>query len=139
MFTLDPRLAADTHELERRPLCLVLLMNDSQYPWLILVPQRSGARDLIDLDEGDRAQLMVEIADASQALRVMTRPHKLNVAALGNAVPQLHVHVIARFTTDPAWPRPVWGVRPGVPYATEALAAFRAGYEAARSAARASR
>jgi diadenosine tetraphosphate (Ap4A) HIT family hydrolase len=125
MFRLDPRLAQDTVELDGWPLCRVRLMNDANYPWLILVPEREAARDIIDLTPRDRAVLMTEIAAASQGLVRLTNPDKLNVAALGNVVAQLHVHIIARFTTDPAWPRPVWGVRPPKPYAAEALEEFR--------------
>ena len=125
MFHLDPRLAKDSVELADWPLCRVRLMNDANYPWLILVPERDGARDIIDLTPGDRAVLMTEIAAASQGLARLTKPDKLNVAALGNVVAQLHVHIIARFTTDPAWPRPVWGVQPPKPYAAGALDEFR--------------
>jgi diadenosine tetraphosphate (Ap4A) HIT family hydrolase len=125
MFDLDPRLAADTVELARWKLCRVLLMNDANYPWLILVPQRPGLRDLDEVGGADRATLADEIDRACAALRAMFTPHKLNVAALGNAVPQLHVHVIARQTTDPAWPKPVWGVVPATPYTPEAVAAFK--------------
>jgi len=125
MFELDPRLAADTVELARWSLCRVLLMNDANYPWLILVPQRPGLRDFDEVAGADRGVLDGEITRACAALRKMTKPHKLNVASLGNAVPQLHVHVIARQTTDPAWPKPVWGVVPARPYTSEALASFR--------------
>ncbi len=125
MFELDPRLAADTVELARWPLCRVLLMNDANYPWLILVPAKPDLRDIDQLGESDRHVLIDEIARASGILRRIVNPHKLNVAALGNQVAQLHVHVIARFTTDPAWPRPVWGVVPAKRYDDAALAAFR--------------
>jgi diadenosine tetraphosphate (Ap4A) HIT family hydrolase len=122
MFQLHDRLAADTVEIDRWALSRVLLMNDSNYPWLVLVPEREGLRDLHDLAPQDHAPLMAEIARASRALQAIHSPHKLNVAALGNVVPQLHVHVIARFTTDAAWPRPVWGVAPPKPYGEAALA-----------------
>lgn len=114
-FTLHPQLAADCLEIGDWPLCRLLRMNDSTYPWLILVPRRPAIREIIDLERSDQIRLMEEIALASAALRRETGAHKLNVAALGNAVPQLHVHVIARFTTDSAWPRPIWGVQPPVP------------------------
>lgn len=91
-------------------------MNDSTYPWLILVPQRPDLRDLHDVPAADHGPLMAEISRASSALQQFVNPDKLNVAALGNMVPQLHIHVIARFTTDPAWPGPVWGVVPARPY-----------------------
>jgi diadenosine tetraphosphate (Ap4A) HIT family hydrolase len=125
MFELDPRLAADTVELARWSLCRVLLMNDSNYPWLILVPQRPGLRDFDEVAGADRGVLDGEITRACGVLRKLFNPHKMNVASLGNAVPQLHVHIIARQTSDPAWPKPVWGVAPAKPYTADALAAFR--------------
>lgn len=111
-FELDPRLAADTHLVIEWPLCDVRLMDDAQYPWLILVPRIAGSRELIDLDPGARLRLQQEIDSAAQVLKQMFAPDKLNVAALGNVVEQLHVHVIARFRHDAAWPKPVWGVHP---------------------------
>jgi diadenosine tetraphosphate (Ap4A) HIT family hydrolase len=131
MFALDPRLAADTAELARWPLCRVLLMNDANYPWLILVPEREGVREIIELSDGDRLLLMEEITRAARLLAAIAKPDKLNIAALGNAVPQLHVHLIARFTDDAAWPRPVWGVKPRLPYAAEAIEDFRRKFAAA--------
>lgn len=116
MFTLHPRLRADTAPVADWPLCRVLLMNDSSYPWLILVPRRDGIAEITDLVPADQLILMREIAAASSGLRALVSPDRINVAALGNMVPQLHVHVIARFTADPAWPRPVWGAVPPVPY-----------------------
>lgn len=115
-FVLDPRLDADTLLVLDWPLCRVLRMNDRAYPWLILVPRRNGVREIIDLAEADQRVLLGEIARASRALRSALKPEKLNVAALGNVTPQLHVHVIARFTEDPAWPRPVWGVQAPSPF-----------------------
>ena len=114
-FELDPRLLADTHLLAHWPLCEVRLMDDARYPWLVLVPRAAGARDLIDLDEAARMQLQQETDVASMALRDVFSPDKLNVAALGNVVEQLHVHVIARFRDDDAWPAPVWGAHPRLP------------------------
>ena len=115
-FALHPTLAADCSEVAELPLCRVLLMNDARYPWLILVPKVKDARELVDLSRTDQHRMMDEIARVSAALQSVCDPTKLNVAALGNAVPQLHVHVIARFTNDPAWPRPVWGAAPPRPY-----------------------
>ncbi|MGY3264663.1 HIT domain-containing protein [Lysobacter sp. HA35] len=120
-WSLHPQLAADTHRVVSLPLCDVLLMNDARWPWLILVPRIDGARDWIDLDRESQHRLSDEIAAASEALRDLHAPDKLNVAALGNMVPQLHVHVIARFRTDAAWPRPVWGVGDAAPYSSEVL------------------
>jgi diadenosine tetraphosphate (Ap4A) HIT family hydrolase len=122
-FTLHERLAADTVEIERWPLSLVLLMNARQWPWLILVPQRPGLRDLHDVPTADHTRLMTEITLASQMLQRLFGPDKINVAALGNVVPQLHIHVIARHTTDPAWPRPVWSGDPPARYDPVTLAA----------------
>jgi diadenosine tetraphosphate (Ap4A) HIT family hydrolase len=116
-FALQPRLAADTVEVTRLPLCRVLLMKDRRFPWLILVPEREGAREIAELPPADRAELIEEIARASDVLTRLFQPDKLNVGALGNVVPQLHVHVVARFSSDPAWPGPVWGSGPAVPYA----------------------
>jgi diadenosine tetraphosphate (Ap4A) HIT family hydrolase len=120
-FVLDARLAADTVAIAALPLCAVRLMNDRRYPWIILVPERAGAREIVDLDAGDRGRLIDEIALVSTVMRDEFQPAKLNVAALGNVVAQLHVHVIARFTDDDAWPKPIWGT-PAVPYEAEALA-----------------
>lgn len=108
-WTLDPRLAAETLVVGDLPLSRVLLNDDANFPWLILAPRRPATTELIDLAAPERAQLMDEIARASTALRNLTRCDKLNVAALGNVVAQLHVHVIARFHDDAAWPAPVWG------------------------------
>ena len=109
-FALHPRLAADTVELARWPLCRVLLMNDARFPWLILVPARPGLREIHDLPAAERSVLIEEIARATALVQKAFTAHKTNVAALGNQVPQLHVHVIARLEGDAAWPKPVWSV-----------------------------
>jgi diadenosine tetraphosphate (Ap4A) HIT family hydrolase len=111
-WTLDPVLERDTYPVGDLPLCRVLLSRDANYPWLLLVPRRRGAVDIIDLDQDDQAQLAAEIADASRALKAVTACDKLNVAAIGNVVAQLHVHVIARRRDDAAWPKPVWNTVP---------------------------
>jgi diadenosine tetraphosphate (Ap4A) HIT family hydrolase len=116
MFELNTTLVADTIPVTDWQLCRVLLARDANYPWLILVPRRHGVTEIHELDECDRHLLMDEIATATHKLQNLTGAHKMNVAALGNVVPQLHVHVVARFTSDPAWPRPVWGVVPSKPY-----------------------
>ncbi|MCC2112829.1 MAG: HIT family protein [Hyphomicrobiales bacterium] len=108
-FVLDARLAADSVLVADLCLSTVRLMNDANFPWLLMIPRRPGLGEIIDLDATDRQSLMDEIATVSTALRAVTRCRKLNVAALGNQVAQLHVHVIARFAEDPAWPGPVWG------------------------------
>ena len=115
-FELDARLAADTALVADLSLCRVGLMNDATFPWLILVPRRAGVTEIVDLAPADAALLMDEIRLASRVLRGLTGCDKLNVAALGNMVPQLHVHVIARFRADPAWPGPVWGKVPARGY-----------------------
>ncbi|AOT07311.1 HIT domain-containing protein [Pseudoalteromonas luteoviolacea] len=120
-FELAPELQRDCIELAQWPLSKVLLMNDSQYPWFILVPQVDGAREIIDLTEQQQQQFWLESKQLSELLIGVFSPDKLNVAALGNMVPQLHVHHIARFISDVAWPKPVWGLHPTVPYTHEQL------------------
>lgn len=107
-FALHPRLAADCALVKDLALSRALWMNDARFPWLILVPRREDVRELFELEPAARAQLMEEIAHASQTLQRLTQADKINVAALGNLVPQLHVHIIARFSADSAWPAPVW-------------------------------
>lgn len=118
---LHPQLADDTHPVASMALCELRLMDDGNYPWLVLVPRVMDAVELVDLDADQRHRLTDEIDAAARALRAVFRPYKLNVAALGNLVPQLHVHVIARFQDDPAWPAPVWGRVAAMPYGPEAL------------------
>ena len=121
MFKLHPTLAADTFQLGSLTVCQVLLMNDSRYPWLILVPQLQSdkgedLRDLHQLPEIESTLVWQEIREVSHALEGIAQPLKLNVAALGNMVPQLHIHIIARNEGDAAWPGPVWGVGEAVSY-----------------------
>lgn len=120
-WQLDPRLADDTHPVAQLPLCELRLMDDAHHPWLVLVPRVVGATELIDLSEAQQQALLREVSQASRVLRERFAPDKLNVAALGNVVPQLHVHVIARYTGDIAWPKPVWGQASARPYTPEAL------------------
>lgn len=124
-FELHPRLAGDTLSLGDWPLCRLLLMNESRYPWFILVPRRAGLRELCQLDEADTQALMGESRRLSGFLLEQLGAHKLNVAALGNVVPQLHVHHIARYTSDAAWPAPVWGRFSPEPYLDEARERLR--------------
>jgi diadenosine tetraphosphate (Ap4A) HIT family hydrolase len=126
-WSLDPQLARDGAMIGDLPLARVLAMNDANYPWLILVPRVAGAVEIIDLDDEQQAQLMDEIAMLSRVLRDTTRCDKLNVAAIGNVVAQLHVHVVARRRDDAAWPRPVWGAVPARAYEAAELARFIAG------------
>lgn len=121
MFQLHPQLAADTVPVANWPLCQVLLIKDANYPWLVLVPARDDLRDFDDLAPDDLQQASAEIVRASRALKTVFTPDKINVGALGNMVPQLHIHLIARFADDPAWPQPVWGVVPALPYTADAL------------------
>lgn len=118
---LHPQLADDTHPVASWPLCELRLMDDANHPWLILVPRVVEAVELIDLSPQQQAELLREVGVASRVLQSVFEPHKLNVAALGNLVPQLHVHVIARYQDDIAWPRPVWGIAAAKPYTEEAL------------------
>jgi diadenosine tetraphosphate (Ap4A) HIT family hydrolase len=115
-WSLHPQLARDGVALGDLPLSRVLVMNDANYPWLVLVPRRPDLVEIIDLGEPDRIALMAEIAAVAAGLKRATRCDKLNIAALGNVVAQLHVHVIARFRNDPAGPRAVWGQVPARPY-----------------------
>jgi diadenosine tetraphosphate (Ap4A) HIT family hydrolase len=115
-FVLDPKLAADSLPVAELPLSAVRLMRDANYPWLLLVPRQAGLTEIVDLHAEARAQLMAEVVLASEALRSVVSCDKLNVAALGNVVRQLHVHVIARRVGDAAWPKPVWGAVPALGY-----------------------
>jgi diadenosine tetraphosphate (Ap4A) HIT family hydrolase len=121
-FELHPRLAQDSIEVARWQLSLVLLMRERLWPWLVLVPRRPALREIHELVPADRALLVEEIARASTALQQAFTADKINVGAIGNLVPQLHVHVVARHQGDPAWPRPVWGALPPEPMDEQALA-----------------
>jgi len=123
-WELHPQLARDTINIGDLPLSRVLVVNDANYPWLLLVPRRPGVSEIIDLDEVEQAQLWTEIARAGRTLREVTECDKLNIAALGNVVPQLHVHVIARRASDAAWPKPVWGAVPALAHDKAALERF---------------
>jgi diadenosine tetraphosphate (Ap4A) HIT family hydrolase len=123
-FSLDPRLAADTMPVGDLPLSTVLLLDDSRFPWLVLVPKRSGLSELTDLSDEDGAALMGEIRVATRVMLELAKPDKVNVGALGNVVAQLHVHVVGRFRSDPAWPGPVWGFGERAPYPPHAAAAL---------------
>lgn len=116
-FAVSPRILADTVPIASLALSELRLMDDARFPWLILVPRIAGAEEIIDLDAGARAILTEEIASVSAALRKVTGCDKLNVGALGNIVRQLHIHVVARFTGDAAWPGPVWGAGKAIAYA----------------------
>lgn len=121
MFELHPRLEADCITVGSFPLCRLLLMNDSNYPWFVLVPQRAGIREVFELSEDDQHQLLRESSALSRVISDHFKADKINVAALGNVVPQLHIHHIVRYESDPAWPAPVWGHAPAKPYPEEEL------------------
>lgn len=121
-FELHPRLAADTIIVGDWPLCRLLLMNDAQYPWAILVPRRTGLREAYELAPADQLQLLTESNHLGREMMRRFDGEKLNVAALGNLVPQLHVHHVVRSSADAAWPAPVWGKQPAMAYGTPALA-----------------
>ena len=121
-FTLHPTLAADCVTLGNLPICTVLLNKQfSQFPWLILVPRRTGCRDLTDVPPMDFPMMMDEVAYVNDALKAYTKPTKMNVAAIGNLVPQLHIHIIARTEGDECWPKPVWGHANPQPYTEKHL------------------
>ena len=121
-FNLDPRLAADCEWVCELDLCRVLLLKDANYPWLVLVPRLADCKEIIDLSESQQSLLWQESAMASRVLQALFKPDKLNVAALGNMVPQLHIHHIVRYQNDASWPKPVWGQCPAKNYDSNELA-----------------
>lgn len=108
-MVLDERIAGSTTFIVELPLCNLYLQNESRFPWLVLVPRMDDVSELIDLSEEEQQQLTREIAIVSKLMQSMFKPDKLNVANLGNVVAQLHIHVVARYITDAAWPDPIWG------------------------------
>ena len=125
MFALDPRLAQDTLHMGDFPLCRLLLMNDTSYPWFILVPRREEVSELFQLAEADQRSLWRETTLLAERLKDTFKADKMNVATLGNVVSQLHMHVIVRRRGDAAWPAPVWGRQPAVPYTEEQVLLVR--------------
>lgn len=123
-FFLDKRLAAVSIHALDLPLSRVLVMDDARYPWLVLVPRRAHLTEMFELDPTDRVILTEELTVAASQLKTLTKCHKINVANLGNVVPQLHIHVIARNPGDFSWPGPVWGKGDAVPYEPTALEDF---------------
>lgn len=121
-FQLHPRLQADCHAVGDLALCRVLLFDDSRYPWLVLVPRRPGLREIYDLSGPERSALFEEVTGVGEQLMRACPGDKLNLGALGNLVPQLHLHLVVRRTDDPAWPGPVWGHSTAQPYRVDALA-----------------
>jgi len=116
IFTLDERLEADTVHISDMDLCQIRMMKDANYPWVVMVPRVPDVREIHDLSDSDQSRLMTELANVSAVLEKAFQADKMNVGALGNIVPQLHVHVVARFHEDPAWPDPVWGKHPPAAY-----------------------
>lgn len=129
-FQLHPRLEQDCISIGRFELCRLLMMNDSQYPWFILVPERADVREIYQLNKADRELLAEESNYLAENLATLYQADKMNIAAIGNMVPQLHIHHIVRYRTDKAWPAPVWGRFDAVPYTerqiTENLARVKA-------------
>jgi diadenosine tetraphosphate (Ap4A) HIT family hydrolase len=126
VFVLDPRLLQDTLPIGDFPLCTLLLSNDSSYPWFILVPKRADISEVFQLSETDQMQLWKETTTLSAVLDRTFQADKMNVAALGNVVNQLHMHVIVRRVGDAAWPAPVWGKHPAKPYTPEEVTRINA-------------
>lgn len=125
MFSLDSRLQQDTVVLGDFPLCRLLLMNDSTYPWLILVPRRESVSEVFQLAVEEQQQLWQETTRLAETLKDAFAADKMNVATLGNVVSQLHMHVVVRRRDDAAWPAPVWGRQPAVPYSAQQLQLMR--------------
>ena len=120
-FSLHPQLLRDCITLGESKLCEILLLNDQQFPWLILVPKIESICEIFQLDEQDQLSLATETNHIGQLMMEHFKGDKLNIGALGNLVPQLHVHVIVRFKEDPAWPKPVWGNYSAQTYSTQDL------------------
>lgn len=125
MASIHPQLEQDSFIIGKFPLCHLLLSRDSQYPWFILVPDRENVTEIYQLNEADRLQLLKESCQLSEALYAGFNAEKLNIAALGNIVPQLHIHHIVRYSHDPAWPAPVWGKLAAKPYNEDQLNALQ--------------
>ncbi|PPD44708.1 MAG: HIT family protein [Methylobacter sp.] len=121
-FQLHPRLREDCIPVGNFDLCQLLLMNDSQYPWFILVPQVDGLRELYELSKAQQQVFMEESSYLAEQLAVLYQADKMNIAAIGNLVPQLHIHHIVRYQTDRAWPAPVWGKFAAIPYGDAEIA-----------------
>jgi len=130
MFQLHDRLTADTLLVGDFPLCLLLLSKDANYPWTILVPKREGIQEIYQLNNIDRKQLLHESCVLAEAMQTLFSPDKLNIATIGNKVPQLHMHHVARTTEDAAWPRPVWGAVPAISYSEDKSRAIQTSLQA---------
>lgn len=124
MYELHPQLKQDTIRIGEFELCEVLLMNDMRYPWLILVPKRENKAEIYQLTEQEQQRLLIESSFVSKAMSGLFSAAKMNIAALGNMVEQLHIHHIARYKTDATWPKPVWGIGQAEPYSEMAKSAI---------------
>ena len=124
-FVLHPQLANDCFEMADFPLCKLLLCNDSAYPWFILVPKVDDITDIYQLDWQQQQQLLNESSLLSELLMQVFDGDKMNVAALGNVVEQLHVHHVVRYKTDVSWPKPIWGQQATTPYSDDELARLK--------------
>lgn len=124
-FEPDPRLVEDSYPVTELPLCQLRLMNDTRFPWLVLIPRRHDVSEVFELDEADQQQLWREAGRLGRAFKTLMEADKLNVASLGNLVPQLHLHLVLRREGDAAWPGPVWGQGEAEHYDLDALAAMR--------------
>jgi len=124
MFTLDSRLANDTLELGKIGICKVLLSKDSNYPWIILVPEIENSTEIHQLSAEQQTQIMQTITSIASKVEAEFKADKINIGALGNVVKQLHIHIVARYETDIAWPGPIWGQHPAKPYTSEELASL---------------
>ena len=122
IFELHPRLTQDCIAIGRFDLCKLLLMNDSQYPWFILVPERTDLQEIYQLSKADQELLTEESSYLAENLSILYKADKMNIATIGNLVPQLHIHHIVRYRSDKAWPAPVWGKFPAVPYTEQQIA-----------------
>jgi diadenosine tetraphosphate (Ap4A) HIT family hydrolase len=120
-FALDEQLARDTLSITDWPLCKVLLRNDANYPWIILVPCRSNITEIYQMSKEEQFQLIEEVSNASKILKAFSKADKINIGTLGNIVSQLHIHIIARYKNDSAWPQPVWGKVPAISYSEAQL------------------
>ena len=123
-FNRDSRLESSTLPVGDLSLCSVRLQDDARFPWLLLVPRRSGVSEITDLSEEDAATLWQEIRIATRVMQELAKPDKVNVATIGNLVPQMHIHIIGRFRSDPAWPGTVWGFGTRTPYPDHAARAL---------------
>ena len=128
-FRMHPKLVADTAGIGPLPLSAARLMKDARYPWLILVPRRPKMRGFIELQDNEQSLLLEEIRRCCELFKALHKPARINIAMIGNIVPQLHVHIVARFTNDASWPSPVWGIGEAQPYPPEILEARVARYK----------